>query len=143
MQLSLAANRLVGPNFSKEVARILSSAESASAGRGRPSPPQHQGERPEEPVGNPMTRRGRSQRRGRRTRRGKRTLRRSGTASKTTSGPGDEQGWEAGGPPPEPDALGCKQPPCASLREDDVELTCKGDGRGDMHAMYMWRYLLR
>ena len=53
MQLSLAAYRLVGPTFSKEVARILSSTESASAGRGRPSPPQHQGERPEEPVGNP------------------------------------------------------------------------------------------
>ena len=58
MQLSLAANRLVGPNFSKVVARILSSAESASAGRGRPSPPQHQGERLGEPVGNPDDKKG-------------------------------------------------------------------------------------
>ena len=58
MQLSLAANRLVGPNFSREVARMLSSTRSASAGRGRPSPPQHQGERPEEPVGNPDVKEG-------------------------------------------------------------------------------------
>ena len=31
-------------------------------------------------------------------------VRGSGTAG--CSGPGDEQGWEAGGPPPEPDAWG-------------------------------------
>jgi hypothetical protein len=58
MQLSLAANRLVGPNFSKGVARMLSSTGSAPAGRGRPSPPQHQGERPEEPEGNPDDKKG-------------------------------------------------------------------------------------
>ena len=58
MQLSLAANRLVGPNFSREVARMLSSTGSASAGRGRPSPPKHQGERPEEPEGNPGDKKG-------------------------------------------------------------------------------------
>ena len=58
MQLSLAANRLVGPNFSSEVARMLSSTGSAAAGRGRPSPPQHQGERPEEPVGSPDVKEG-------------------------------------------------------------------------------------
>ena len=58
MQLSLAANRLVGPNFSREVARMLSSTRSASAGRGRPSPPQHQGERPEEPKGSPDDKKG-------------------------------------------------------------------------------------
>ena len=58
MQLSLAANRLVGPNFSKDVARMLSSTGSASAGRGRPNPPQHQGERPEEPEGNPDDKKG-------------------------------------------------------------------------------------
>jgi hypothetical protein len=58
MQLSLAADRLVGPNFSREVARMLCSTGSASAGRGRPSPPQHQGERPKEPVGNPDDKKG-------------------------------------------------------------------------------------
>ena len=58
MQLSLAANRLVGPNFSKDVARTLSSTGSAPAGRGRPSPPQHQGERSEEPEGNPDDKKG-------------------------------------------------------------------------------------
>ena len=31
----------------------LTSTGSASAGRGNPSPLKHQGERPEEPVGNP------------------------------------------------------------------------------------------
>ena len=31
--------------------------------------------------------------------------------------PGDVQGWEAGGPPPEPDAWGCKRHPCASYEE--------------------------
>jgi hypothetical protein len=36
----------------------------------------------------------------------------SGTA--VCSGPGDEQGWEAGGPPPEPDVWGCNQLPCTS-----------------------------
>ena len=34
-----------------------------------------------------------------------------------TSGPVDEQGWEAGVPPPEPDAWWCKQLPCASDEE--------------------------
>jgi hypothetical protein len=58
MQLSLAADRLVGPNFSREVARMLSSTGSASAGRGRPSPPQHQGESFEEPEGNPDDKKG-------------------------------------------------------------------------------------
>ena len=47
----------------------------------------------------------------------KRTKRGRGTASSKTSGLGDEQGWEAGGPPPEPDAWGCKQLPCASYEE--------------------------
>ena len=69
------------------------------------------------PRGTPMIRRGRSPRRKTRTRRGKRTLRGSGTERTTTSGPGDERGWEAGGPPPEPDAWGCKQHPCASYEE--------------------------
>ena len=58
MQLSLAPNRLVGPNFSKDVARTLSSTGSAPAGRGRLSPPQHQGERSEEPKGNPDDKKG-------------------------------------------------------------------------------------
>ena len=58
MQLSLAANRLVGPNFSKDVARTLSSTGSAPAGRGRTSPPQHQRERSEEPEGNPDDKKG-------------------------------------------------------------------------------------
>ena len=58
MQLSLAANRLVGPNFSKEVARRMTSTESASAGRGHPSTLQHQSERSEEPEGNPDDKKG-------------------------------------------------------------------------------------
>jgi hypothetical protein len=33
------------------------------------------------------------------------------------SGPGDERGWGACGPPPEPDVWGCKQLPCASYEE--------------------------
>ena len=47
----------------------------------------------------------------------KRIKRGRGTACTRRSGPGDEQGWEAGGPPPEPDAWGCKQPPCANLEK--------------------------
>ena len=47
----------------------------------------------------------------------KRSKRGNGTASTKTSGPGDERGWGAGGPPPEPDAWGCKQLPCASYEE--------------------------
>ena len=42
-----------------------------------------------------------------RVRERKRIERGRGTAYKKTSGPGDEQGWEAGGPPPEPDVWGC------------------------------------
>ena len=53
----------------------------------------------------------------RRVRERKRKKRGCGTASTRRSGPGDEQGWEAGGPLPEPDALGCKQPPCASYEK--------------------------
>ena len=53
IQLSLAANILVGPNFSNEVTRRLTSTGSVSAGRGHPSPLQHQSERSEEPEGNP------------------------------------------------------------------------------------------
>ena len=53
MQLSLAADRLVGPNFRREVARMLSSTGSAPAGRSRSSPPHYKGERPEEPEWNP------------------------------------------------------------------------------------------
>ena len=52
MQLSLATNRLVGPNFSREVVGRMTSAESASARREHLSPPQHQSERSEE-QGNP------------------------------------------------------------------------------------------
>ena len=69
------------------------------------------------PRGTLMTRRGRMPRRKMRTRRGKRTLRGSGTAITRTSGPGDELGWKAGGPPPEPDARGSKQLPYASDEE--------------------------
>ena len=58
MQLYVEANILVGPNFSNEVTRRLSSMESASAGRGHPSPLQHQEERSEEPVGNPDDKKG-------------------------------------------------------------------------------------
>ena len=58
MQLSVEANIPAGTNFSNEVTRRLTSMESASAGRGRPSPPQHQGERPEEPKGNPDDKKG-------------------------------------------------------------------------------------
>ena len=47
----------------------------------------------------------------------KRIERGGGTACKRRSGPRDERGWEAGGPPPEPDAWGCKQLPCASVEE--------------------------
>ena len=39
-------------------------------------------------------------------------VRGSGTAG--FSGPGDEHGWEAGGPPREPDVWGCKQLPGTS-----------------------------
>ena len=53
MQLSLAANILVGPNFSNEVTRRLTSTGSASAGWGHTSPLQHQGERSKELEGNP------------------------------------------------------------------------------------------
>ena len=42
-------------------------------------------------------------------------VRGSGTA--VCSGPGDEQAREAGGPPPEPDAWGCKQLPRSSQEE--------------------------
>ena len=58
MQLSLAANILVGPNFSNEVTWRLTSTGSASAGNGHPSPLQHKGERSEEPVGNPDDKKG-------------------------------------------------------------------------------------
>ena len=58
MQLSVEANIRVGPNFSNEVTRRLSSMESASAGRGHPSPLQHQEERSEEPEGNPDDKKG-------------------------------------------------------------------------------------
>ena len=53
MQLSLAANILVGPNFSNEVARRLTSTGSASAVTGHPNRLQHQGERSKELEGNP------------------------------------------------------------------------------------------
>ena len=58
MQLSVEAIILVGPNFSNEVTRRLSSMESASAGRVHPSPLHHQEERSEEPVGNPVDKKG-------------------------------------------------------------------------------------
>ena len=48
----------MGPNFSNEVTRRITSTGSVSAGRGHPSPPQHQGERPEEPEGNPNDKKG-------------------------------------------------------------------------------------
>ena len=38
MQLSLAANRLVGPNFSREVVGRMTSSESASAKKGASQP---------------------------------------------------------------------------------------------------------
>ena len=89
MQLSVEANILVGPNFSNEVTRRLSSMESASAGRGHPSPSQHQGERPEEPEGNPDDKKGKKSEKEEDKKR-EEDLRRSGTASTTRSGPGDE-----------------------------------------------------
>ena len=58
MQLSLAANRLVGPNFSREVVGRMTSAERTSARREHPSTQQHQSERSEEPVGNPNDKKG-------------------------------------------------------------------------------------
>ena len=57
MQLSLAANRLVGPNFSREVVGRMTSSESASARREHLSPLQHQSERSEE-QGNPDDKKG-------------------------------------------------------------------------------------
>ena len=58
MQLSLAANRLVGPNFSREVVGRMTSAENASARREHLSPLQHQRGRSEAPVGNPVDKKG-------------------------------------------------------------------------------------
>ena len=40
-----------------------------------------------------------------------------GSRTAVCSGPGDEQGWEAGGPPPEPDVRGRKQLPCTSYEK--------------------------
>jgi len=57
MQLSLAANRLVGPNFSREVVGRMTSSEGAYARREHPSPQQHQSERSEE-QGNPDDKKG-------------------------------------------------------------------------------------
>ena len=56
--ISLAANRLVGPNFSREVVGRMTSAENASARREHLSPLQHQRGRSEEPVGNPVDKKG-------------------------------------------------------------------------------------
>ena len=47
----------------------------------------------------------------------KRIERGRGSACTRRSGPGDERGWEAGGPPPEPDAWRCKQPPALVKRK--------------------------
>ena len=55
MHLSLEANILVGPNFSNEVTRRLTSMGSASTGRGNPSTI---GERSEDPEGNPDDKKG-------------------------------------------------------------------------------------
>ena len=49
---------LMGPNVSYEVTRRLTSTEGASAGRGHPSPLQHQGGKSEKPEGNPEYMRG-------------------------------------------------------------------------------------
>ena len=57
MQLSLAANRLVGPNFSREMVGRMTSTASASARREHPSPQQHQSGRSEE-QGNPDDKKG-------------------------------------------------------------------------------------
>ena len=56
--LPCSQKRLVGPNFSNDVTRRLTSMGSVSAGRGHPSPLQHQGERSEEPEGNPGDKKG-------------------------------------------------------------------------------------